>query len=314
MTTVIGAATPAEQTITIEETPSAAQARKYGKKKDVLLLDPRHIVVDHAQNGRAYPHSHDAVMRLVSQFTDPNEGQETPVGVRVVNGKYNLVYGFRRTMAALYIVNHIDPEFKIAALPKTLNDREAFLRNLRENTEHEATTPIDQAVNIRRMSEQFGMTHAEIGEWYGITVPWVGQLLKLLTLPDDIRLLVHNGELPASAAVTLVDQPTEEARKIIEANRTEGGKVKGSGVKAAVRERNQQTGDGKTIAISMRELRGFFQSIIDESTDEEGNLVVPESKVRFAKDMLAVLKGKLTLKGAANAIERLATAGDWPKR
>jgi ParB-like chromosome segregation protein Spo0J len=98
----------------------------------------------------------------------------------------------------------------------TINDEEAFRRNIVENRERKETTPIDDAYNQRRLRDDFGWTDTKIAEFYGLTASYVGLLKKLLSLPTQTQKLVHVRQLSVKAAVALTELTPEEQQKAME--------------------------------------------------------------------------------------------------
>ena len=102
------------------------------------------------------------------ECADENTGENPkPVQVRkVADNRVQLVLGYRRHRAALlYNLRHPDNPMKLKCVVVTVNDEEAFRRNIVENKQRAETTPIDDAFNQRRLREEFGWTDARIAEF-----------------------------------------------------------------------------------------------------------------------------------------------------
>jgi len=182
---------------------------------DVFFIDPQEIIVDEELNGRWTPHDGEAVEDMAKSFEA--EGQLQPVQVRkVADNRVQLVLGYRRHRAALlYNQRHPDSPMKLKCVVVTVNDEEAFRRNIVENKQRAETTPIDDAFNHRRLREEFGWTDARIAGFYGMTPSYVGLLKKLLLLPTDAQLHVHKRQLSVQAAAALADLPAEEQKQAL---------------------------------------------------------------------------------------------------
>lgn len=211
------------------------------KRTDLLHLDADSVVVKDDLRGRAYQPTDEAVQKLaISIF---QQGQIQPVEVRRVGNQYLVNAGFTRT-AAVRLLNHgfvyggveyHDPKLKLQCVPSAHNDEEAFERNIVENAIRNNTSPIDDAINQRKLREKYGKSDKEIAELYGIDAARVSRLKKLLQLPEDQRRMVHFGELTFQAALDLLDVPEDEREAIILATAGKG-KGRAAAIKKAVRE------------------------------------------------------------------------------
>lgn len=122
-----------------------------------------------------------------------------PVLVRRVDGQYHLVAGEQRLQAAR--------EAGLAEVPVRVldaGDAAALEYELAENLTRSNLNPIEQAAGFQRLWQQYGMTHEDIAERFGITAPQVSNRIRLLRLPQDIREAVAEGVLAAQAALCLL--------------------------------------------------------------------------------------------------------------
>ena len=224
---------------------------------DVFFIDPQEIIVDEKLNGRWTTHDAEAVEDMAKSFEA--EGQLQPVQVRkVADNRVQLVLGYRRHRAALlYNQRHADSPMKLKCVVVTVNDEEAFRRNIVENKQRAETTPIDDAFNQRRLREEFGWTDTRIGEFYGMTSSYVGLLKKLLILPTDAQLHVHKRELAVQAAAALADLPAGEQKQAL-AGRQPGESLSKSVVKQV---REKKIARGGKQSRSLAEVRSFLEGL-----------------------------------------------------
>ena len=224
---------------------------------DVFFIDPQEIIVDEKLNGRWTPHDAEAVEDMAKSFEA--DGQLQPVQVRkVADNRVQLVLGYRRHRAALlYNQRHPDSPMKLKCVVVTVNDEEAFRRNIVENKQRAETTPIDDAFNQRRLREEFGWTDARIAEFYSMTSSYVGLLKKLLMLPTDAQLHVHNRELSVQAAAALADLPAQEQKQAL-ASQQPGESLSKSVVK---RVRERKIARGGKQSRSLAEVRSFLEGL-----------------------------------------------------
>jgi ParB family chromosome partitioning protein len=224
---------------------------------DLFFIDPQEILVDEKLNGRWTAHDSQTVEDMARSFEA--EGQLQPVQVRkVADNKVQLVLGYRRHRAALlYNQRHPDSPMRLKCVVVTVNDEEAFRRNIVENKQRAETTPLDDAFNQRRLREEFGWTDAQIAEFYGMTSTYVSLLKKLLTLPSAAQLHVHKRELSVQAATALADLPPEEQKQALTSQQP--GESLSKSVVKRVRERKIARG-GKQ-SRSLAEVRSFLEGL-----------------------------------------------------
>ena len=302
------------------------------KRGDIFFVNPFEITMSEELRGRSKPPTEQEIIdRALSMM---EHGQLQPVEVRRIDAAGHVVvtYGYTRTAAARLIrtgfVNPLTGEtvqnenFMLQIKVVDCNEKEAFIRNIVENKQRNETTPIDDAINQRRLRDDYGYNDTEIATLYEEkNTNRVAKLRKLLVLEDRIQDLVHQGLLAVDPAVLIIDLPEDQRWAACEAATNGKGKVDGSAIKSQVREHHLSddhkvadgaTGDGeetpasggkKSVNRSMREVKKFFDAV---AANEEGIYV--EAEVRFAKDTMKFMAGKTTDKAMGNALRRLLEA------
>ncbi|MGY6550760.1 MAG: ParB/RepB/Spo0J family partition protein [Erythrobacter sp.] len=123
-----------------------------------------------------------------------------PVIIRPVReGGYQLVAGERRWRAAQKARLH-----EIPALVRELDDREVMALALIENLQREDLNPIEEARAYQRLSDDEGMTQAEISKLVDKSRSHIANLQRLLNLPDSVLDLVEQGALTMGHARALI--------------------------------------------------------------------------------------------------------------
>ena len=112
---------------------------------------------------------------------------------------YELVAGERRWRAAQMAELRTIP-----AVVKELSDEAALGVALVENIQRQDLNPIEEAVAIQRLIDDFDLTHQEAGDAVGRSRAAVSNLLRLLDLRDDVRRLLETGELEMGHARALL--------------------------------------------------------------------------------------------------------------
>lgn len=136
-----------------------------------------------------------------------------PVIVRpIAHGTYELVAGERRLKASQALGIK-----EVPAIIKSLSDKEALEFSLVENIQRENLNPIEEAKGYSRLLDEFGYTQEDIASAVGKDRATVANLLRLLSLPDDIRGGVERGSITLGHAKALLS--IEDRAKQIEAFR-----------------------------------------------------------------------------------------------
>ena len=136
-----------------------------------------------------------------------SQGLMQPIVVRPRSGGgYELIAGERRWRAAQKA--GVD---RIPAIVREADDREAMAMALIENIQREALTPLEEATGLRRLLEDFELTHEEVATAVGKSRPAVSNLLRLLDLGHVARELLQSGDIEMGHARALLplDETTQ---------------------------------------------------------------------------------------------------------
>jgi len=132
-----------------------------------------------------------------------------PVLVREVGGRYELIAGQRRWMAA-----RAAGLARIPAMILEADDATSLELALVENLQRKNLNPLEEARAILHLSEDFGMTHEEIANAIGADRATITNKLRLLALSEPVLRLLEEGRITEGHARVLlrVDDPEEQAR------------------------------------------------------------------------------------------------------
>jgi ParB family transcriptional regulator, chromosome partitioning protein len=120
-----------------------------------------------------------------------------------VPGRYQIIAGERRWRAA-----GISGLHEIPVICRELSDVESAAAALIENLQRENLNPIEEAEGYQRLIQNFGLTHEALGTAVSKSRAHVGNIVRLLTLPESVREEVRKGALSlghARAMLTLPD-------------------------------------------------------------------------------------------------------------
>ncbi|WP_373088226.1 ParB/RepB/Spo0J family partition protein [Sneathiella sp.] len=128
------------------------------------------------------------------------------------DSEYEIIAGERRWRAAQIAQLH-----QIPVIIKDLTDAETMEIALIENIQREDLSPIEEAEAYKRLMGEFDHTQETLSQHVGKSRTHVANLMRLLTLPASVQLLVREGKLSVGAARTLVniENAEELAKKIV---------------------------------------------------------------------------------------------------
>ncbi len=117
-------------------------------------------------------------------------------------GHYQIVAGERRWRAAQIAQLHQAP-----VLIRPYTDTEVLEVAIIENIQRADLNAIDEAAGYRQLMDRFGHTQDQLGTALGKSRSHIANLLRLLTLPDEVQAHVVAGYLSAGHARALVGHP-----------------------------------------------------------------------------------------------------------
>lgn len=119
------------------------------------------------------------------------QGVMQPILVRPINAdQYEIIAGERRWRAA-----QLAGLAEVPALVRQVADESALAMSLIENIQRENLNPLEQALGIQRLINEFGMTHQTAGEALGNSRSTISNLLRLLNLSPPVQELMMQGKI-----------------------------------------------------------------------------------------------------------------------
>lgn len=143
------------------------------------------------------------------------QGVMQPIVVRPIAGdRYEIIAGERRWRAAQQA--GLD---SIPAVIRDVPDEAAIAMALIENIQREDLNPIEEAIALQRLQQEFELTQQQVADAVGKSRVTITNLLRLMALPDDVKLLLERGDLEMGHARALLglpaDEQTEAARQVV---------------------------------------------------------------------------------------------------
>ena len=127
-------------------------------------------------------------------------------------GRYQIVAGERRWRAAQAAQLH-----EVPAVVQELSDDAALEIALIENIQRQDLTPLEEAEGYRRLTEDFRRTQEELSRALGKSRSHIANALRLLNLPEPVKILLNAGGLSAGHARALLNaaDPAAIAREVV---------------------------------------------------------------------------------------------------
>ena len=127
-------------------------------------------------------------------------------------GDFQIIAGERRWRAAQLAGLHALP-----VLIRDLDDTEVIEVAIIENIQRANLNAVEEAAGYRQLMDRFGHTQEKLAEALGKSRSHIANLLRLLSLPEDVLGFLRAGKLSAGHARALVtaENPSAIARKII---------------------------------------------------------------------------------------------------
>ncbi len=139
------------------------------------------------------------------------QGIMQPILVRPVGpGQYEIIAGERRSRAAR--LAGLD---EVPVLVKEVPDEAAAAMALIENIQREDLNPLEEAQGLKRLTDEFGLTHEQAAQAVGRSRSAASNLLRLLQLAEPVQAMLMAGDLDMGHARALL--PLDGARQILSA-------------------------------------------------------------------------------------------------
>ena len=171
------------------------------------------------------------------------QGVIQPIIVRKIDGdnKYEIIAGERRWRAS-----QLAELQEVPVVLKELDDRSVMAIALIENIQREDLTALEEAEALRRLQDEFELTHQQIATAVGKSRTTITNLLRLLELAFDVKVMLGKGLLEMGHARALLG--LEEAKQIEIANKAVKQGLTVRAVEKLVREQNE----GKPAELSKK--------------------------------------------------------------
>ena len=207
----------------------AAKKRGLGRGLNALLGDvapiekekdknqtPQTLPIEFLQRGKYQPRK-DMSPEPLKELADSIrvQGIIQPIIVRLVaDDKYEIIAGERRWRAAQQASLQ-----EVPVVIKEIDDRSAMAIALIENIQREDLNALEESEALRRLLDEFEMTHQQVADSVGKSRATVSNLLRLLDLQNEVKTLLGKGLLEMGHARALLalegEKQIELANKVV---------------------------------------------------------------------------------------------------
>jgi ParB family transcriptional regulator, chromosome partitioning protein len=148
-------------------------------------------------------------------------GVLVPIIVRKRGENFELVAGERRWRACATLQRPTIP-----AIVRESDDRDSLEVAIIENLQRENLNPIEEAAGFSSLMDEYGFTQEDLAGRLGRSRPAVANSLRLLALPDAIKVMLVDGRLSAGHGRALLAAPAADRLKLAQRAANDGLSVR----------------------------------------------------------------------------------------
>ncbi|NRA98286.1 MAG: ParB/RepB/Spo0J family partition protein [Rhodobacteraceae bacterium] len=217
-----------------------------------------------------------------------------PLIVRRIPGdslEYEIVAGERRWRAAQRAQIH-----EVPVIIRDYSDAEVLEIAIIENIQRADLNPVEEAAGYRQLMDRFGHTQEKMAEALGKSRSHIANLLRLLTLPDEVLGYLQRGELTAGHARALVtlDDPVAAAREILKKGLSvrEAESLGKPKKKKAPKVTPEKDADTRALEGDLSAALGGMRVTLDHPNDQgAGTVTIKYKSLEELDDLCARLSG-----------------------
>ena len=173
----------------------------------------RSIPIDEIRPGRFQPRARIDEASLADLAASiKSQGVVQPIVVReTATGTFELIAGERRWRAS-----RMAGRKDIPAVVRKVSDDAALALGLIENIQREDLNPIEEAAGLKRLLDEFGMTHLQVAESIGRSRAAVSNLLRILNLDPLVRAHIEKERIEMGHGRALLALPQADQHSVAE--------------------------------------------------------------------------------------------------
>ena len=206
-------------------------------------------------------------------------------------GDFQIVAGERRWRAAQIAQLH-----EIPIIIREFDDTEVLEVAIIENIQRADLNPIEEATGYRQLMDRFDQTQEHLATAMGKSRSHIANLMRLLTLPEEVQGMLREGSLSAGHARALInrDDAVQIARDAVrnglsvrdveQRTRKKSAKAGSTGRKAAVKD-----ADTKVLESDLSVVLGMTVTIDHDADKGAGKLSIKYGDLEQLDDIIKIL-------------------------
>ena len=180
-------------------------------------IDINKVSIKDLTRNKLQPRKHfdkESLVELTNSIKE--QGVIQPIVVRpnkLLEGKYEIIAGERRWLASQNAGLH-----EIPVVILNVDDVKSLEFAIVENIQRQDLNSIEEARGYRRLVDDFNYNQKKLSQFISKSRSYIANSLRLLSLPEDVLLMVERGNLSAGHARTLIglNNSVDIAKKIIQ--------------------------------------------------------------------------------------------------
>ena len=180
-------------------------------------IDINKVSIKDLTRNKLQPRKHfdkESLVELTNSIKE--QGVIQPIVVRpnkLLEGKYEIIAGERRWLASQNAGLH-----EIPVVVLNVDDVKSLEFAIVENIQRQDLNSIEEARGYRRLVDDFNYNQGKLSQFISKSRSYIANSLRLLSLPEDVLLMVERGNLSAGHARTLIglNNSVDIAKKIIQ--------------------------------------------------------------------------------------------------
>jgi len=204
---------------------------------------------------------------------------------------YEIIAGERRWRAAQ--IAQLD---QVPVLVRDIPDEATLAVALIENIQRENLNPVEEALGLKRLVDEFDLTHEEMAKSVGRSRTSVTNLLRLLSLSHGAKQLLEHGKIEMGHARALLGLPVEQQdwaaaevyTKRLNVRQTEDLVRKYGNSKKSKKPAAQKSADIRDLEEQLAEKLGTKVSVVDKNG--KGKLIIEYKNLDILDGIIAHIK------------------------
>lgn len=178
--------------------------------QDIWNVPLNEVVVPKQNPARAMEPPEEVFEEFYQKFISNPKGQHTPAKVlKLPDGRVELKDGKQRYKALKRLERETGIPRMLMVTAFKGSEEEAFALAVSSNEDSIPSSPIDQAYQIDQWIHKYKKTKAEVAAKYGQSEAWVTGRLDLMSLPESVRKLGHEGYIKADGLLMMAKMTPE---------------------------------------------------------------------------------------------------------